>query len=54
MKAWMMLLCGPGNDEKVLDTVEGGEYGMWTPGRVVKDDCDIWYHHKVGYNRATD
>lgn len=50
----MMMVCGLGNDKDVLDTVEGGEYGMWTPGRVVKGDCEIYYHHKVGYRLYTD
>jgi hypothetical protein len=50
----VLIACGPGNDREITKTVEGGQFGMWTPGRVVRGDCDIWYHHKVGYQLEND
>ena len=49
-----LIACGPGDDRAITRTVEGGEYGIWTRGRTVRGDCDIWYHHEVGYRPEND
>jgi hypothetical protein len=50
----VLIVCGPGDDRRLTKSVEGGEYGIWTRGRTVRGDCDVWYHHKVGYRPERD
>ena len=51
----MVMFCGAGSYRAALDKVPpNGDLGMWTRGRTVRGDCDIWYHRGALYHKDLD
>ena len=49
----MATYCGSGSGNKMLDKIPpDGSSGVWTKGRTIRGNCDIWYHHTSRYQRC--